>query len=303
MSSLKEIRTRIASVKSTQKITSAMKMVAAAKLKKAQDAVLNLRPYAGKLYGILIDITKSIDNNEIETEYLREGKKKGKKNDEKVLLVVITSNKGLCGAFNSSIIKKGVELANGRYSKQANKGDLYFYTIGRQGSEFFRSKGYNVYGSNDDILENSTFKEAAPFIQSLMDKFVNKEFDRIEIVYNKFKNAAVYLLTEEPFLPIDINMENGNGNGGNNHFNYIYEPGKIEIAQNLIPKILRIQFYEAILESLAAEHGARMTAMHKATDNAKDLIKELQLTYNKARQAAITSEISEVVSGAEALRK
>ena len=299
MSSLKEIRTRIASVKSTQKITSAMKMVAAAKLKKAQDAVLNLRPYAGKLYGILIDITKSIDNNEIETEYLREGKK----NNGKVLLVVITSNKGLCGAFNSNTIKKGVELAKGRYSKQANNGNLFFYTIGRKGTEFFRSKGYNVYDSNDDILETPTFKEAAPCIQSIMDKFVNKEFDRIEIIYNKFKNAAVYLLTEESFLPIDIDIENGNGNGGNNHFDYIYEPGKIEIAQNLIPKILRIQFYEAILESLAAEHGARMTAMHKATDNAKDLIKELQLTYNKARQAAITSEISEVVSGAEALKK
>jgi len=299
MSSLKEIRTRIASVKSTQKITSAMKMVAAAKLKKAQDAVLNLRPYAGKLYGILIDITKNIDNNEIETEYLRAGKK----NNGKVLLVVITSNKGLCGGFNSSIIKKGVELANGKYSKQANNGNLFFYTIGKKGSEFFRSKGYNVYGSNDDILEQATFKEAAPFIQSIMDKFVYKEFDRIEIIYNKFKNAAVYLLTEEPFLPIDINMENGNGNGGDNHFDYIYEPGKVEIAQSLIPKILRIQFYEAILESLAAEHGARMTAMHKATDNATDLIKELQLTYNKARQAAITSEISEVVSGAEALKK
>ena len=202
MSSLKEIRTRIASVKSTQKITSAMKMVAAAKLKKAQDAVLNLRPYAGKLYGILIDITKSIDNNEIETEYLREGKK----NNGKVLLVVITSNKGLCGAFNSNTIKKGVELAKGRYSKQANNGNLFFYTIGRKGTEFFRSKGYNVYDSNDDILDTPTFKEAAPFIQSLMDKFVNKEFDRIEIIYNKFKNAAVYLLTEESFLPIDIDM-------------------------------------------------------------------------------------------------
>ncbi|MGM0496641.1 MAG: ATP synthase F1 subunit gamma [Bacteroidota bacterium] len=299
MSSLKEIRTRIASVRSTQKITSAMKMVAAAKLKKAQDAALNLRPYAGKLYGILMDITRSIENNEIETEYLRETNE----NNGNVLLVIITSNKGLCGAFNSSTIKKGVELANGRYSEQAKNGELFFYTIGRKGSEFFRSKGYNVYGSNDDILEKATFKEAAPLIQSLMDKFVNKEFERIEIIYNKFKNAAVYLLTEEKFLPIDMSMENEKESGENNHFDYIYEPGKVEIAKNLIPKILRIQFYEAILESSAAEHGARMTAMHKATDNATDLIKELQLTYNKARQAAITSEISEVVSGAEALKK
>ena len=297
MSSLKEIRTRIASVKSTRKITSAMKMVAAAKLKKAQDAVLNLRPYANKLYGILVDISKSLEGEEIYTEYLQ----KPKTENGKVLLITITSNKGLCGGFNSSVIKKGVELAKGKYKKQARNGDLYFYTIGRKGSEFFRSKGYNIYGSNDEILENASFKDATPLIQSIMDSFVNQEFDRIELIYNKFKNAAVYILTEDQFLP--VNMEFEDSEEENNHYDYIYEPGKVEIVENLIPQILRIQFYDAILESLAAEHGARMTAMHKATDNATDLIKELQLTYNKARQAAITSEISEVVSGAEALRK
>jgi len=298
MSSLKEIRTRIASVKSTRKITSAMKMVAAAKLKKAQDAVLNLRPYANKLYGILVDISKSLEEEEIYTEYL----KKSKTETGKVLLITITSNKGLCGAFNSSVIKKGVELTKGKYEKQFRNGDVYFYTIGRKGSEFFRSKGYNIYGSNDEILEDASFKNATPFIQSIMDSFVNQEFDRIEIIYNKFKNAAVYILSEDQFLPVNMEFEDDD-NDENNHYDYIYEPGKVQIVENLIPQILRIQFYDAILESLAAEHGARMTAMHKATDNATDLIRELQLTYNKARQAAITSEISEVVSGAEALRK
>lgn len=297
MSSLKEIRTRIASVKSTRKITSAMKMVAAAKLKKAQDAVLSLRHYANKLDSIMIDIARGLEEEEITSEYLREPKDNG----GKILIVVITSNKGLCGAFNSSIIKKCVNLANDKYAKHAERGDLYFYTIGRKGTEFFQSKGYKVYDTNDDILENVTFNNVLPVVQSLMDKFTGNEFERVEIVYNKFKNAAVYLLTHDRFLPVDLSLENGEEE--ENHYDYIYEPGKVEIVENLIPNILRTQFYDAILESLAAEHGARMTAMHKATDNATDLIKELQLTYNKARQAAITNEISEVVSGAEALRK
>jgi len=274
-----------------------MKMVAAAKLKKAQDAVLNLRPYANKLYGIMVDIARSLEGEEIATEYLR----KPKDNGGKILIVVITSNKGLCGAFNSSVIKKCVELVNDKYAKEMERGDLYLYTIGKKGTDFFLSKGYKVYDSKDDILEKATFNNVVPIVQSIMDKFKEKEFERVELVYNKFKNAAVYLLTHDHFLPVDLSLENGEGE--ENHYDYIYEPGKVEIVENLIPNILRTQFYDAILESLAAEHGARMTAMHKATDNATDLIKELQLTYNKARQAAITNEISEVVSGAEALRK
>lgn len=293
MASLKEIRSRIHSVQTTRKITSAMKMVAAAKLKKAQDSVLNLRPYAYKLFGILVDITRSIENETISTEYLRPVQKNGK-----TLLVVITSNKGLCGAFNSNVIKKATGLAENEFATQLINGDLYLYTIGRKGTEFFDSKDYNLYDSNDQILDDASFKNATPLINQIMDSFLNKEFDRIKIVYNKFKNAAVQILTEEQFLPIDMSFSNGEDE---ERFHYIYEPGKEEIIQNLIPQALRIQLYDAILESLAAEHGARMTAMHKATDNATDLIKDLQLTYNKARQAAITNEISEVVSGAQAL--
>jgi len=295
MSSLKEIRTRINSVKSTRKITSAMKMVAAAKLKKAQDAVLNLRPYDEKLHEILVSIARSIENEGVESEYLV------KRPEERVLLILITSNKGLCGGFNSNVIKKGLDIAQSKYSQQYNNGNVLFYTIGRKGTEFFRLKGYPLYGSNNDLLEDSSFSKAIPVARSIMKAFTNREFDKIEIVYNKFKNAAVQLLTVDSFLPIDLELDENGGNQDEQYY-YIFEPSREYIVQELIPASLRTQFYEALLESVAAEHGARMTAMHKATDNATGLIKDLQLTYNKARQAAITNEINEVVSGAEALK-
>ncbi|MBS3808378.1 MAG: ATP synthase F1 subunit gamma [Bacteroidales bacterium] len=295
MSSLKEIRTRINSVKSTRKITSAMKMVAAAKLKKAQDAVLNLRPYDEKLHEILVSIARSIENEGVESEYLV------KRPEEKVLLILITSNKGLCGGFNSNVIKKGLETAQSKYSRQWKEGNVSFYTIGRKGTEFFRLKGYPLYGSDNDLLDDISFSKAIPLAHSIMSAFTSREFDKIEIVYNKFKNAAVQLLTVDPFLPIDLELDE-QGPEENEQYYYIFEPSREYIVQELIPASLRTQFYEALLESLAAEHGARMTAMHMATDNATDLIKDLQLTYNKARQAAITNEINEVVSGAEALK-
>jgi F-type H+-transporting ATPase subunit gamma len=272
-----------------------MKMVAASKLKKAQDAVINLRPYHDKLHEILVDLAKSIENEDISSNYLRNG------SDDKVLLVVITSNKGLCGAFNANIIKKAMDLAHSKYSEQYKKGNLAFFTIGKKGTDFFRSKGYPVYGFNDEILNEISFKKAVPVIQEVMDSFL-KKFDKIELVYNKFKNAAVQLITVDQFLPVDLNLENGE-KAEAEHYNYIFEPNKELIIQELIPKSLRTQFYEALLESVAAEHGARMTAMHKATDNAAEIIKDLQLTYNKARQASITNEILEVVSGAEALKE
>ena len=296
MANLKEIRTRINSVRSTRKITNAMKMVAASKLKKAQDAVINLRPYHDKLHEILVDLVKSIENEGISSSYLRNG------TEDKILLVVITSNKGLCGAFNANIIKKGIDLAHSKYSEQYKNGKLSFFTIGKKGTDFFKSKGYPVYGFNNDVLDDISFKKAVPVMQEVMDRFLNKEFDKIELVYNKFKNAAVQLLTVDQFLPVDLNLENGE-EAEAEHYNYIFEPDKELIIQELIPKSLRTQFYEALLESLAAEHGARMTAMHKATDNAAEIIKDLQLTYNKARQASITNEILEVVSGAEALKE
>jgi F-type H+-transporting ATPase subunit gamma len=273
-----------------------MKMVAASKLKKAQDAVIYLRPYHDKLHEILVDLVKSIENEGISSSYLRNG------SEDKVLLVVITSNKGLCGAFNANIIKKGIDLAQSKYSEQYKNGKLSFFTIGKKGTDFFKSKGYPVYGFNNDVLDNISFKKAVPVMQEVMDRFLNKEFDKIELVYNKFKNAAVQLITVDQFLPVDLDLENGE-EAEAEHYNYIFEPDKELIIQELIPKSLRTQFYEALLESLAAEHGARMTAMHKATDNAAEIIKDLQLTYNKARQASITNEILEVVSGAEALKE
>lgn len=295
MENLKEIRTRIASIQSTKKITSAMKMVAAAKLKKVQDAVINLRPYANKLSDMLMEIAYSIGYENIQSEYLRTPPE----NDKKVLLVVITSNKGLCGNFNANILKKTEQILNTKFAEENTKGNVFLYTIGKSGTEFFSKRSYRIYHSNDEVLENASYNNILPIMHQVMEAFHKKEFDVVQIVYNKFKNAAVQILTEEQFLPIEMKIEKGQEIDSSL---YIFEPDKEYIVKELIPKKLKIQFYEAFLESLAAENGARMTAMHKATDNAQDLIKELRLRYNKARQSAITKEISEVVGGAEALK-
>jgi len=271
-----------------------MKMVAAAKLKKAQDAVINMRPYENKLHEILVNIAKNIEEENITSEYLEE------RPPDKILLVVITSNKGLCGAFNTNVIRKTEDLIESKYKKENNNGDLSIYTIGKKGTDFFKSRKYQLYNSNDEILDHLNFNESVPIIREIMDSFSSKKFDRIEIIYNKFKNAAVQLLTVNKFLPVDLSLENDTEG---NHSDYIMEPDQKTIIEKMIPKSLRIEFYEAMLESLAAEHGARMTAMHTATDNATELIKDLKLTYNKARQADITNEIIEVVSGAQALNK
>ncbi len=290
MGNLKEIRTRIASVKSTRQITGAMKMVSAAKLKKAQDAVINLRPYAGKLHQILFRINQTIENDE-ENIYSR------KECPEKILIISITSNKGLCGAFNANVIKQVTTLIKEDYVGEYKEGNVSIFSIGKKGSEFYKSKAYGNVFVHNDILDNLTFNNAAPLIEDIMKAYVEKDYDKVILVYNRFKNAAVQLLTQSQFLPIelpqDVDMDE--------NLDYIFEPTKEYIVKELIPKSLKIQFYEALLESVAAEHGARMTAMHKATDNASDLIRELQLNYNKARQAAITNEILEIVSGAEAL--
>ena len=292
MGNLKEIRTRIASVKSTRQITSAMKMVSAAKLKKAQDAVINLRPYAGKLHQILFDINQSVEKEE-ENIYSRPGI------PDKILIVTITSNKGLCGAFNANVTKQVVTLLNEEYIGENKEGNVLVFSIGKKGTEFFKSKNIKLLGINNEILDNLNFERAVPLIEDIMQRYVNKEFDRVVLVYNRFKNAVVQVLTTDQFLPIELPKSDED----NISFDYIFEPSEEFIIKELIPKALKIQFYEAILESLAAEYGARMTAMHKATDNASSLIKDLQLTYNKARQAAITNEILEIVGGAEALSK
>ncbi|MBI9054859.1 MAG: ATP synthase F1 subunit gamma [Bacteroidales bacterium] len=292
MGNLKEIRTRITSVKSTKQITSAMKMVSAAKLKKAQDAVINLRPYAGKLHQILFHINQSIEQEE-ESLYSRDGI------PEKILIVSVTSNKGLCGAFNANVIKQVAKLVNEDFVGENKAGNVSVYSVGKRGTEFYQSKGFKMLGFNNEILDDLNFSNSIPIIEDVMNRYVEKEFDKVVLVYNRFKNAGVQILTSEQYLPIQL----PNDIESEESFDYIFEPTKECIVQELIPKSLKIQFYEAMLESLAAEHGARMTAMHKATDNATGLIRDLQLTYNKARQSAITNEILEIVGGAEALSK
>lgn len=293
MANLKEIRTRIASVKSTRQITSAMKMVSAAKLKKTQDTVINLRPYAGKLHQILFNINQNL-KHEGENKYSRKEDISGR-----ILIVSITSNKGLCGAFNANIIKQVITLIKEDYADEFEESDVEIFSIGKKGTEAYKDKGYQFLGYNHGILDDVSFNNALPIIEDIMQRYVNKEFDKVLLVYNKFKNAAVHILSVDQYLPLELPQEIET----NENFDYIFEPTKEHIVKELIPKSLKIQFYEAILESLAAEYGARMTAMHKATDNATSLLRELQLKYNKARQAAITNEILEIVAGAEALNK
>ena len=282
MANLKEIRNRISSVSSTMQITSAMKMVSAAKLKKAQDAITAMRPYSNKLTEILQSLSSSIDSD---NKYAQ------KRNLKKVLIVSITSNRGLCGGFNSNIFKKSTELANSVY----NDSDVSFVAIGKKGNDFLQ-KSFNVESNHIDIFDNLDMENVSLIAESLMEMFINEDFDKIDIVYNKFKNAATQVVVSEQFLPISDVEDDSNNNS-----DYIFEPSKKEIIEELIPKSLKNQLFKAIRDSWASEHGARMTAMHKATDNATELRDQLKLAYNQARQAAITNEILEIVGGAEAL--
>lgn len=293
MANLKEVRIRIASVKSTQQITSAMKMVAASKLRKAQNAIIKLRPFAGKLAGLLQKLSASLDDG-IENEY---GEQRIPK---KVLIIVIASNRGLCGAFNANIIKSTNKLIENTFSQASKAGNLQLVTIGKKVTEYYHKKTIKVLASYDDIFDNLTFENIAPIAEGFMKAFADKEFDHIIIVYNQFKNAVVQRIVNEQFLPIEPPAITPATKGV--ALDYIFEPGKEEIVNALIPKSLKIQLYKALLDSFASEQGARMTSMQQATDNATDLLKELQLAYNKARQWAITKEILEIVSGAEALK-
>ena len=282
MANLKEIRNRISSVSSTMQITSAMKMVSAAKLKKAQDAITAMRPYSDKLTQMLVNLSSSVD---FENVYLSPRKVKNK------LVVCITSNRGLCGAFNSNVIKKCTEIAN------SSDESVSFLCIGKKGADIL-SKNYNVVQTNNEIFDDLTFENISAIAEKLMSMFLNKEFDSVQIVYNKFKNAATQIVIQEQYLPIE---NNDSENDQKETSDYIFEPSQVEIISELIPKSLKTQLYKSIRDSYASEHGARMTAMHKATDNATELRDQLKLTYNKARQAAITNEILEIVGGAEAL--
>ncbi|MBU0765346.1 MAG: ATP synthase F1 subunit gamma [Bacteroidetes bacterium] len=291
MASLKEIRIRISSVKSTRQITSAMKMVAAARLRKSQDAILRMRPYAQKLHEILTNLSAGLDTTE-ENIYAQQ------REPGKILLVMISSNRGLCGSFNSNIIKRTNELITGKYADQYRKGKVSFIAIGKKGADFLKKKKMNMLSSHNELFDNLTFANITPVAESIMKRFVNKTYDRVELIYNEFKNPAVQILTNEQFLPIEMKEEEG----VKLFYDYIFEPSKEYIVNDLIPKSLKVQFFKALLDSYASEHGARMTAMHQATDNATELLRDLNLEYNKARQAAITKEILEIVSGAEALK-
>ena len=290
MANLKEIRTRISSINSTRKITSAMKMVAAAKLRKAQSAIIKMRPYAGKLHDIMNHVMSSTDSME-ENIYGDQRK------IEKVLVIIIASNKGLCGAFNANVVKKGTEIIQEDYPELFKNGFVDIYTIGKKANDLLRSRKISVKNSFEEIYSDLNFKTVSELAQKIMDQFTNKEYDKVLIIYNQFKNVAVQKLTIEQFLPISLEKNEDSIPG-----DYIFEPNKEQITEQLIPYALKIQLYKAILDSNASEQGARMTAMHKATDNATDILKELKLIYNKARQASITNEILEIVSGAEALK-
>jgi F-type H+-transporting ATPase subunit gamma len=284
MANLKEIRNRIVSVSSTMQITSAMKMVSAAKLKKAQDAITAMRPYANKLAELLQNFSGSLDG-ETGSNYT------DKREVNKVLIVAITSNRGLCGAFNSNVIKQCLSMVKDSYAAQ----QVDFLTIGKKANDVFRKK-HKVISDHSKIFDELTFDSTAEIAEQLMQLYMEGAYDKIELVYNKFKNAATQIITSEQFLPITPTEQVTNSTA-----DYIFEPTKAAIVEQLIPKSLKTQLYKAIRDSFASEHGARMTAMHKATDNATELRDQLKLTYNQARQAAITNEILEIVGGAEAL--
>ena len=285
MANLKEIRLRITSVGSTMQITSAMKMVSAAKLKRAQDAIIQMRPYANKLTELLKNLSASLDSSDGGV-YTQEREIKN------VLLVTVTSNRGLCGGFNAYIMKKAKSLINEEYANA----NVSILSIGKKSSEHFTKNGFNVASTHDALFGDLTFDNVAIVAEGIMEQFVEGDYDKVVLVYNQFKNAATQIIMTENFLPVQAA-----DNDSEVVVDYIFEPTKQEIVEQLIPKSLKTQLFKAVLDSHAAEHGARMTAMHKATDNASELKKELTLTYNKARQAAITNEILEIVGGAEAL--
>lgn len=288
MAGIKEIRNRIASVASTQKITSAMKMVSAAKLRKAQQAVLQMRPYSDKLQEILQNVSNGLESNEGNPYSVI-------RPQNKVLIVAVASNSGLCGGFNSSIGKTVVTLAQNDYAGC----NVDVFAIGKKVADSMKSKGIVPKKVFAEIFDKLTYDESTKISSELMESFASGAYDKIVVVYNKFKNAATQIITTSQYLPIE---QTEASTSKKINYDYIFEPNKEYIVNELIPKSLRTQFYNVLLESFASEHGARMTAMHKATDNASELLKELRIEYNKARQAAITNELNEIVSGANALK-
>jgi len=290
MANLKEVRNRIGSVTSTQQITKAMKMVSAAKLKRATNAIVQLRPYANKLKELLSNLSASLEDGS--SPFIVE------RVPTKVLIITVSSNRGLAGAFNANVIKTANNLIAEKYSEQLKAGNVSIVSIGKKTQEYYQRRKYNVIGNNSDVYNELNFANVSLITESVMEGFLKGDYDRVELVYNQFKNAAVQYLIAEQLLPVpkaEVKVENKG-----NQVDYILEPSQEEIEQ-LIPKNIKIQVYRAVLDSNASEHGARMTAMDKATENAGDLLKALKLAYNQARQAAITTELTEIVSGAAAL--
>ncbi len=289
MANLKEVRNRITSVSSTQQITKAMKMVSAAKLKRATNAIVQLRPYATKLREILAQVSASVEGNN--SPFTQD------RIPTKVLIIVVTSNRGLAGAFNANAIKTANNLIANKYADQFARGDVSIIAIGKRGHDFFTRRSFNVIGNHNELFNNLDFENVSKVTEYAMEQFKDGIIDRVEVVYNQFRNAAVQILTSEQILPLLPEEKNEDVA----ELDYIIEPSKEKIIEELIPKAIKIQLYKAVLDSNASEHGARMTAMDKATENAGDLLRQLKLSYNQARQAAITTELTEIVSGAAAL--
>jgi len=292
MASLKEVRNRIVSVSSTQQITKAMKMVAAAKLRRAQDSIIRMRPYAQRLSGILTNLSQ-LTNDAGPNVYSQ------RRDINRVLVIVVTSDRGLAGAFNTNVVKAVNTLVQEKYASQMSAGQVEFLTIGRKGQENLSRRNYKLVDQFTNTFANLSFDKVRAAAEYAMERFTAGYYDQVDIIYNEFKNVATQIIRTEQFLPIEEKNETTATSG--RITDYIFEPNKEEIIRELIPKSLKIQMYKAVLESNASEHGARMTAMDKATDNAGELLKELKLTYNRSRQAAITTEILEIVGGAEAL--
>lgn len=292
MANLKEVRNRIGSVSSTQQITKAMKMVSAAKLKRATNAIVQLRPYANKLKELLANLSASLEDGS--SPFLQQ------REPNKVLVITVSSNRGLAGAFNANVIKTANTLIAEKYSEQLKAGNVSIVSIGKKTQEYYQRRKYNVIGNNNDVYNNLNFANVSLITEGVMQGFLKGDYDRVELVYNQFKNAAVQFLVAEQLLPVPKAAVAATEVKAN-QVDYILEPSQEEIVEQLIPKNIKIQVYKAVLDSNASEHGARMTAMDKATENAGDLLKALKLSYNQARQAAITTELTEIVSGAAAL--
>lgn len=291
---LKEVRSRIKSVQSTQQITKAMKMVSAAKLRRAQDAILQMRPYARKLQEMLLNIVSDSEGDTAGWTLAVE------RPVEKVLIVVITSDRGLCGGYNSSLIKLAKQLIREKYGEQFAKGNVTVMPVGKKGFENFSKTGYKTNNKYWNLFHDLRFEKVREAAGEALRGFINKEFDAVEIVYSQFKNAAIQRYIMEPFLPIPKSKPGAAGKA-KLKADFIFEPGKEELIEELMPKILNTQFFKAMLDAHASEHGARMTAMDKASENANEMLRSLKISYNRARQAAITTELTEIVSGAAAL--